>query len=106
MYKRIAIIAAVCHVSLMTPAQQRMGMQRSDKPDQDGSALFAKVKDKLVVIKGETGSGYGSFIRMKDGVWLVTNEHVTRIGHLLAAYTVDGKKGKFRFECQISSGKK
>ena len=54
--------------------------------------LFDKVKDKLVIIRGSIGVGSGSFIRMEDGVWLVTNEHVARIGHPLVATTVSNQK--------------
>lgn len=54
--------------------------------------LFDKVKDKLVIIRGSVGVGSGSFIRMEDGVWLVTNEHVARIGHPLVATTVNNQK--------------
>ena len=57
--------------------------------------LFDKVKDKLVIIRGSIGGGSGSFIRMKDGVWLVTNEHVARIGHPLVATTVNNQKVRF-----------
>ena len=60
-----------------------------------GEEIFDKVKSRLVIIKGTNGSGSGSFIKMDDGVWLVTNEHVTRIWHPLVAIAVDGRRIKF-----------
>jgi hypothetical protein len=60
-----------------------------------GDEIFDKVKSRLVIIKGRNGWGSGSFIKMNDGVWLVTNEHVTRIGHPLVAIAVDGRRIKF-----------
>lgn len=78
-----------------------IGRRRNLRGDQDGLLrnnnveLFEKVKTCLVVIKGKTGSGTGSIIAMDDGVWLVTNEHVTRMGHPLTAITSDGRQIEF-----------
>ncbi len=67
--------------------------------------LFDKVKTWLVIIKGSTGSGSGSFIKMEDGVWLVTNEHVSRIGHPLVAITVDGRRFNFTAKSKFQVAK-
>ena len=54
--------------------------------------LFDKVKNALVIIRGSRGVGSGVFIKMDDGVWLVTNEHVARCGTPLKASTVSGNE--------------
>jgi hypothetical protein len=42
---------------------------------------------------------------MEDGVWLVTNEHVSRIGHPLVAITVDGRRFNFTAKSKFQVAK-
>lgn len=96
MNRNLIIFVATCLVGTMAFSQHPSSATKINAGGKNkGEEIFDKAKSRLVIIKGTNGSGSGSFIKMNDGVWLVTNEHVTRIGHPLVAITVDGRRIKF-----------
>lgn len=100
MRKKMMVFVAMCLMGTLAFPQYHRSVARTSAvdslpPPNHGRILFDKVKTRHVIIRGSLGSGTGSFIKMNDGVWLVTNEHVTRIGHPLVAITVEGRRIKF-----------
>lgn len=55
-------------------------------------SVFEKVKDKIVIITGDKGSGTGFIIEMDGSKWLMTNEHVVRSQGKIRARTLSGLK--------------
>lgn len=53
---------------------------------------FAKVRDSIVIIAGNKGSGTGFIVEMDGAKWLMTNEHVVRGQGVIRARTLSGRK--------------
>lgn len=54
--------------------------------------VFDKVKDSVVVITGDMGSGTGFIVEMDGATWLMTNEHVVSGQGRIKASTLSGKR--------------
>lgn len=54
--------------------------------------VFAKIKDSIVIITGDNGSGTGFIIEMDGAKWMMTNEHVVRGQGKIHACTLSGIK--------------
>ncbi len=55
-------------------------------------SVFNKVKDNIVIITGDKGSGTGFIVDMDGSKWLMTNEHVVRGQGRIRARTLSGRK--------------
>lgn len=60
--------------------------------DRGSKGVFEKVKDSIVVITGDKGSGTGFIVEMDGYKWLMTNEHVVHGQGKISAKTLSGKK--------------
>ena len=85
--------------SVVTFADASSGMgsasseQESREQKQEMRELFKRIKDKLVIIEGETGAGSGFILQMEDGrKFLITNKHVVEGEKNITAKLLDGRK--------------
>lgn len=60
--------------------------------DRCPQSVFTKVKDSIVILTGDNGSGTGFIVEMDGAKWLMTNEHVVRGQGKIRARTLSGQK--------------
>ena len=60
--------------------------------DRCPQSVFTKVKDSIVILTGDNGSGTGFIVEMDGAKWLITNEHVVRGQGKIRARTLSGQK--------------
>ena len=92
---KILILKIVLVLPLMIMGQQRRLSNQTTLRYGDNALkkeIFEKVKASLFIVKCGNGQGSGFTCKMDDGIWLITNEHVTRPGGFFCAYTHDGRK--------------
>ncbi len=101
--KSIAIVATVFILAAQCIAQDgsdevddnatnAIARVNRESVSQRPTKVFSLVRDCLVLIRAHSGSGSGFLMEMEDGNYLVTNEHVTRMGSGLTCTLINGTK--------------
>lgn len=68
-------------------------------------AVYEKVKDSLVIVRGSSGVGSGFVARADGKTWLYTNEHVVRGGESKRATFVEGREVAFKGVVEVAKNR-